>query len=123
MKTFALIAVAVLVATPAMAQSRGGGSGQTNVGQQNAAQAASMHGNRDMDRFRLESDAERLAREAEERANAEAQYGTERLALADRVQALIEEGRCREAREVANQAGERSMAIRIRQTCRSRSTS
>lgn len=51
---------------------------------------------------------------------AEAEYGAERVALANRVQALIDEGKCREARALANEAGERQMALRIRQTCRSR---
>jgi hypothetical protein len=51
---------------------------------------------------------------------AEAEYGPERVALANRVQALIDEGRCREARAMANEAGERRMALRIRQTCRAR---
>jgi len=51
---------------------------------------------------------------------AEAEYGAERVQLAERVQALINEGKCREARAMANEAGERQMALRIRQTCRSR---
>ena len=51
---------------------------------------------------------------------AEAEYGAERVALANRVQALIDEGKCREARALANEAGERQMALRVRQTCRSR---
>jgi len=51
---------------------------------------------------------------------AEAEYGAERVALANRVQALIDEGKCREARAMANEAGERQMALRVRQTCRSR---
>lgn len=106
----------LFVATPALAQ-----SASNNVGQRNAAMVAAMDGNRDQDRFRMESDEQRLRRETETREEAEARYGAERLALADRVQALINEGRCREAREMASEAGERSMVIRIRQTCRSRS--
>jgi hypothetical protein len=51
---------------------------------------------------------------------AEAEYGAERVELANRVQALINEGKCREARALANEAGERQMALRVRQTCRSR---
>lgn len=48
------------------------------------------------------------------------EYGPERLDLARRVQTLVEDGKCREARELANGAGERGMALRVRQTCRSR---
>lgn len=51
---------------------------------------------------------------------AEAAYGAERVALANRVQALMDEGKCREARALANEAGERQMALRVRQTCRAR---
>jgi len=51
---------------------------------------------------------------------AEAEYGAERVALANRVQALMDEGKCREARALANEAGERQMALRVRQTCRAR---
>lgn len=51
---------------------------------------------------------------------AEAEYGPERVQLAEQVQALINEGRCREARALANQHGERQMALRVRQTCRAR---
>lgn len=42
----------------------------------------------------------------------------ERVALADRVAALVAEGKCREARDMANEAGDRQMALRVRQTCR-----
>lgn len=42
----------------------------------------------------------------------------ERVALADRVAALVAEGKCREARAMANEAGDRQMALRVRQTCR-----
>lgn len=48
------------------------------------------------------------------------EYGSERLDLARRVQTLVEDGKCREARELANDAGERRMALRVRQTCRAR---
>jgi hypothetical protein len=50
----------------------------------------------------------------------EEQYGAERMDLARRVADLIERGECRQARELASAAGERSMVIRIRQTCRQR---
>ncbi len=51
---------------------------------------------------------------------AEAQYGPERVQLAEQVQALMDEGKCREARALANEHGERQMALRVRQTCRAR---
>jgi hypothetical protein len=66
-------------------------------------------------RFESEEMRRRNAMTPEE---AEAQYGAERVQLAERVQALINEGKCREARALANEAGERQMALRIRQTCR-----
>ena len=44
----------------------------------------------------------------------------ERVALAERVAALVEEGQCAEARRMANEAGDRQMALRVRQTCRAR---
>lgn len=69
--------------------------------------------------WRFESEAMRR-QNAMTPEEAEAEYGAERVALANRVQALIDEGRCREARAMANEAGERQMALRIRQTCRSR---
>lgn len=50
----------------------------------------------------------------------EARYGAERMDLARRVADLIDLGECRQARELASEAGERSMVIRIRQTCRQR---
>lgn len=103
-----------LVATPTQAQSML----MPRYGQAIAAQNAGMKGDINMDRYRLENEAERLNREAEDRDAAESRYGAERVALADHVQALIEEGRCREAREMAVEAGERTMAVRVRQTCR-----
>ena len=56
----------------------------------------------------------------EEVAEAEAEYGPERMELARRVAELVEQGHCREARELANQHGERQMALRVRRTCRAR---
>lgn len=41
----------------------------------------------------------------------------ERVDLANRMSTLIELGRCREAREMANAAGERQMALSVRQLC------
>jgi len=42
----------------------------------------------------------------------------ERVDLANRVSALIELGRCTEARDEAREAGDRQMAIKVRQLCR-----
>ena len=41
----------------------------------------------------------------------------ERVDLANRMSVLIELGRCREARDMANAAGERQMAMSVRQLC------
>ena len=46
------------------------------------------------------------------------QHGAERVDLAYRVGALVDLGRCREARAMALEEGDRQMAIRVRQTCR-----
>lgn len=43
-----------------------------------------------------------------------------RIDLANRVSGLIEQGRCREARDLANAEGDRMMALRARQICRPR---
>lgn len=72
-------------------------------------------------RTRMERDGERLGQGAEMTVEeAEARYGADRVALAEQVQSLIEAGRCEEARRMAVEAGERSMALRVRQTCRRR---
>ncbi len=70
--------------------------------------------------WRFESEEQRRARLGSPE-QLEDQYGAERMDLARRVADLIERGECRQARELATQAGERSMVIRIRQTCRQRS--
>jgi hypothetical protein len=44
----------------------------------------------------------------------------ERIDLANRVSGLIQLGQCAEARALANEAGDRQMAIRVRQICRTR---
>ena len=44
----------------------------------------------------------------------------DREALANRVAALVDEGRCDEARQAARDAGDRSMSRRIGQLCRER---
>ena len=64
---------------------------------------------RDFERNRAD-----MTRQREEAAAAD----PERVALAEQVAALVEEGKCAEARRVANEAGDRQMALRVRQTCR-----
>ena len=44
-------------------------------------------------------------------------YGVDRVDRAVRVDHLIHQGRCREARDLANAEGDRNMALRVRQTC------
>lgn len=70
-----------------------------------------------MSRFENEEQRRRLSLTPEE---AEAEYGRERMDFARQVAELVEQGKCREARAMANEAGERQMALRIRQTCRAR---
>lgn len=66
-------------------------------------------------RFESEEMRRRNAPTPEE---AEEQYGAERMDLARRVQALVDQHQCRAARELANAEGDRNMALRVRQTCR-----
>jgi hypothetical protein len=66
---------------------------------------------RDFERNRAD-----MTRQREEAAEAD----PERMALANRVAELVEEGKCAEARRMANEAGDRQMALRVRQTCRAR---
>jgi hypothetical protein len=64
----------------------------------------------------LERDRADMARQREQAEAAD----PERLALAERVAALVEAGKCAEARRMANEAGDRHMALRVRQTCNAR---
>ena len=63
-------------------------------------------------------EAEELRRRNLTPEEAEAEFGAERMDLARRVQALVDQGECRAARELASAEGDRSMALRVRQTCR-----
>jgi len=67
--------------------------------------------NREFERNRAD-----MTRQREEAAAAD----PERAALAEQVATLVEEGKCTEARRMANEAGDRQMALRVRQTCRAR---
>lgn len=91
-------------APPSAQQAAGGAIGRLTPEQQ-------------ISRFENEEQRRRLSLSPEE---AEAEYGVERMELARQVAELVEQGKCREARALANEAGERQMAIRVRQTCRSR---
>ena len=102
-------AVALAQTPPTVNNGSSGGVGVGSYGRMTAQQEG----------WRFESEEMRRAN-AMTREEAEAEYGAERVALANRVQALIDEGNCREARAMANEAGERQMALRIRQTCRPR---
>lgn len=88
-----------------------------NQGQVGVGAAGRMSAQQESWRFESEA-ARRATSMTEEEAVAE--YGAERVELANRVQALIDDGKCREARTMASEAGERQMALRIRQTCRAR---
>lgn len=63
------------------------------------------------------TDVERARIQRESRTIAE---GEERIRRAERLAALVDAGRCEEARAQANRDGDRRMALRVRQTCRSR---
>jgi hypothetical protein len=106
------------LATPTLAQSRGGAVGQSAqqasggaIGRMTAADQNRRYENEEFQR----GNGEEITPE-----EAEARFGAERVALAERVQALMDSGQCAEARRVASEAGERAMAIRVRQTCRRR---
>lgn len=97
---FAGSAVAQQSRTPAMPSAPGHGA------------MVNAYTGRDITDFeRNRADMTRQREEAE-------QADPERVALADRVAALVAEGKCREARQMANDAGDRQMALRVRQTCR-----
>ena len=107
----------LLMAGAASAQSGGGASQFGSYQQRTGGAVGRMTAAEQTWRFESEElRRERLGSPEE----LEARYGAERMDLARRVSALIEQGRCREARELASEAGERSMVIHIRQTCRQR---
>jgi len=67
--------------------------------------------------FLYESESARMDAALSEQSLVE-QHGAERVDLAYRVGALVDLGRCREARTMALEEGDRQMAMRVRQTCR-----
>lgn len=106
-------------ASAASAQA-GGGSGAGGMGsiqQQTGGPIGRMTADQQMSRFESEEQRRRHNPTPEE---AEEMYGAERMDLARRVQALVDQGECRAARELANAEGDRNMALRVRQTCRAR---
>lgn len=108
-----------LAAGAALAQTPGGGGGVPPGSYQQQTGGAVGRLTEGEQSWRFESEEQRRAR-LPSPEELEAEYGAERMDLARRVSALIEQGRCREARDLASEAGERSMVIRIRQTCRQR---
>ncbi|WP_125256246.1 hypothetical protein [Brevundimonas fluminis] len=118
MLAFALAgASTLLIAGAASAQSTGGGGSTMSVRQQNGQMVGRMTQSQHYNRFTAE-EQRRAGESAPSTEELAAEYGAERVDLALRVSELIEQGRCREARDVARAAGERAMVIRIRQTCR-----
>ncbi|MBU2168903.1 MAG: hypothetical protein KKF88_13845 [Alphaproteobacteria bacterium] len=104
------------LATPSLAQSGAPPSAQQATGGAIGRMSTDDHLRRHEDNeYRSGVEAEQMTPE-----EAEARYGAERVALAERVQALMDAGQCTEARRVASEAGERAMALRVRQTCRRR---
>lgn len=67
--------------------------------------------------FLYESESARMDAALSEQSLVE-RHGAERVDLAYRVGALVDLGRCREARAMALEEGDRQMAMRVRQTCR-----
>ncbi len=103
-------AVALALAAPAAAQNQG----TTLTPMQQQARMATPW--RMPDAYRAE--AENMLDEAS--GNNLPAQPLERIDLANRVSGLIEQGRCREARDLANAEGDRMMALRARQICRPR---
>jgi hypothetical protein len=108
-----------LAAGATLAQTPGGGGGGAPGTYQQQTGGAVGRLTEGEQAWRFESEEQRRARLASPE-ELEDEYGAERMDLARRVSALIEQGKCREARDLASEAGERSMVIRIRQTCRQR---
>lgn len=82
------------------------------------AVASDMNGNLYARGLRQVMDQSRLEQTTQSREVARRQHGAERLALADQVQAQMDAGQCLAARQMAVEAGDLNMAIRVRQTCR-----
>ncbi len=121
---FAGVALLAL-ADGAAAQSTGGGTGGTGNGRStqvwgaNSGRTFAPVGRMTQSQYLFLYESESARRDAA--LNEEAlvqQHGAERVDLAYRVGALVDLGRCREARAMALDEGDRQMALRVRQTCR-----
>lgn len=119
---YAMAALALMAPLSATAQQRpGGGSGAHPTPQQATGGAIGRLGT---EQFRARMENEEMRRRTggglseDELASAEDQYGADRVALANQVQTLIDEGKCGDARKLANDNGERAMALHVRRTCR-----
>lgn len=118
---YGLAYLVVAVAPPAaVAQVPGSGAPLTP-----AQAAGGPIGRLSTDQYRARIEAEEMRRRTgsdtlteAEAASAEEEYGADRVALANQVQVLINEGKCADARNLANQNGERAMALHVRRTCR-----
>ncbi|MBU1325099.1 MAG: hypothetical protein KJ676_07630 [Alphaproteobacteria bacterium] len=80
---------------------------------QSARQALQMTA----DQYRERFEGERGSRRRPSWLELVEQYGLDRVDRAVRVDHLIHQGRCREARDLANAEGDRNMALRVRQIC------
>lgn len=114
----AAAAALLTLSSPTTAAAQSGSGAPLTVNQQAGGAIGRMTRDRQMHRFENEEQRRRQGPQTPEEA--EAEYGAERMELARQVAELIERGQCRDARALANQAGERQMALRVRQTCQSR---
>lgn len=117
-----VLAIVALMAHPLVAAAQSAGGGAPKSPQQQTGGAIGRLGTEQF-RSRMENEEMRRRARGDEAgqtdvAAAEEEYGADRVALANQVQALIEEGKCAEARNLANQNGERGMALQVRRTCR-----
>lgn len=112
---------ALVMADAASAQSTGGtGNGQpTQMWGPSSGRLGRPVGRLTQEQylFRYESESARSDAALSEQSLVD-QHGADRVDLAFRVGALVDLGRCREARAMAMQEGDRQMAMRVRQTCR-----
>jgi len=112
---------ALVMAGAASAQSTGGtGNGRpTQVWGPSSGRTLAPTGRMTQSQylFRYESESARRDAALNEQSLVD-RHGAERVDLAYRVGALVDLGRCREARAMALEEGDRQMAMRVRQTCR-----
>jgi len=112
---------ALVMAGSASAQSTGGtGSGRpTQVWGPSSGRTLAPTGRLTQGQYLFLYESESARRDAALNEQSLVDYhGAERVDLAYRVGALVDLGRCREARAMALEEGDRQMAMRVRQTCR-----